>query len=793
MIIPVKGSDRSDIPSILCLHGSHQDGEIFSQRCKQLVLKMKDRINFRFISADIEMELQDGEEVPMRTWWSEKGNPTEIQHAIDLVSSEWNSFPHYIGLIGFSQGASLCAYALKNRTRFPGLLFGIIAGGILDECMPGLSPCDDDPPTLCFAGLGDTLVPASETKKLSSTFKNSQYIEHSGGHSLPMGVTQIDTITNFINITICNQSLSEETIEEVETLRSVYEEVTFNELEKSIQFDHTIDVGRYTDHITRVKVFLTSLYPNVAPRIEFSEIKGPGGWLQKSVWRNELKTYCNDQCIDLLGSPMLYALKDMIVEMLSEISSRKEDTKEGDTSEEVQENGVLNETEEQRASNVLEATAIMQSIDILDSDWSDAWGKGGQWKYVIGLVGKPSAGKSTLFNAATGDATAARVAAHPFTTIEPNTGDAFACIPCPCQNESLRSHFNISTQCNSQHGHSASGDRFCPITIRDVAGLVPGAYQGRGKGNKFLDDLNDADVLVHVVDASGLTNSEGSQTEQSDEKAVLEEVRWVRREIHQWIYTNVSRKWDSLRRKPQRLPIMFTGYHATESMVALAAKKAGITQQELESLASWPALTLHKLVAAFIRVRFPIVIAMNKCDVGTAVVNSKFVRENLPANQCVIDLSANYETQLIQLRESGAIHYRVGGTPEGDVPENIIKFLNTHNNSTGVTEVISRAVSLRPTVRVFPVIDAATLNSYGEGTLRHCLQLTPGSTAADLFRVLSRNHFVEGDYIRASIVSEDYSECPIKKDVPLPQDAVVRIMTNRKSKWQADHKPAGGK
>lgn len=48
--------------------------------------------------------------------------------------------------------------------------------------------------------------------------------------------------------------------------------------------------------------------------------------------------------------------------------------------------------------------------------------------------------------------------------------------------------------------------------MKDVAGLVPGACDGRGKGNKFLNDLLDADVLVHVIDVSGETDENGKQT-----------------------------------------------------------------------------------------------------------------------------------------------------------------------------------------------------------------------------------------------------------------------------------------
>ena len=48
-----------------------------------------------------------------------------------------------------------------------------------------------------------------------------------------------------------------------------------------------------------------------------------------------------------------------------------------------------------------------------------------------------------------------------------------------------------------------------PIELLDVAGLVPGAHEGKGLGNKFLDDLRHADALIHVVDVSGTADAEG--------------------------------------------------------------------------------------------------------------------------------------------------------------------------------------------------------------------------------------------------------------------------------------------
>jgi hypothetical protein len=134
-----------------------------------------------------------------------------------------------------------------------------------------------------------------------------------------------------------------------------------------------------------------------------------------------------------------------------------------------------------------------------------------EWKLTVGLVGKPSSGKSTFFNAAcrpSNTESAARMAAHPFTTIEPNIGQAFVALPCPCI------FAGLARSCNPLYGHAACpGTRHVPVIVKDVAGLVPGAYQGKGRGNAFLNDLVNCDVLIHVVDASGKTTSSGVEGE----------------------------------------------------------------------------------------------------------------------------------------------------------------------------------------------------------------------------------------------------------------------------------------
>ena len=114
----------------------------------------------------------------------------------------------------------------------------------------------------------------------------------------------------------------------------------------------------------------------------------------------------------------------------------------------------------------------------------------GTWAYRVGLVGKPSSGKSTLFNALTRaePGCGASVSARPFTTIDPNVATGYWRAPHGTEPAHV-----LSSRSQTAHGRAYDGRRLLPCTVIDVAGLVPGAYTGRGKGNQFLADLTTAD------------------------------------------------------------------------------------------------------------------------------------------------------------------------------------------------------------------------------------------------------------------------------------------------------------
>ncbi len=104
----------------------------------------------------------------------------------------------------------------------------------------------------------------------------------------------------------------------------------------------------------------------------------------------------------------------------------------------------------------------------------------------IGIVGMPNAGKSSLFNALT--KAGAEAANYPFTTIEPNVAVV------PVHDERLE-------RVASTVG--ASEIVWDTIDFHDIAGLVAGAHQGEGLGNRFLANIRETDAIVHVVRAHG--------------------------------------------------------------------------------------------------------------------------------------------------------------------------------------------------------------------------------------------------------------------------------------------------
>lgn len=140
----------------------------------------------------------------------------------------------------------------------------------------------------------------------------------------------------------------------------------------------------------------------------------------------------------------------------------------------------------------------------------------------IGIVGLPNVGKSTLFNALLKKQTAL-AANYPFATIEPNVGivnvpdDRLATLCTVVKNDF-----------GARIGDREVPEKVIPAVVKfvDIAGLVKGASQGEGLGNKFLSHIREVDAIAHVVRAFEDANvaRAGSTTPENDKKVIETEL-----------------------------------------------------------------------------------------------------------------------------------------------------------------------------------------------------------------------------------------------------------------------------
>lgn len=506
-------------------------------------------------------------------------------------------------------------------------------------------------------------------------------------------------------------------------------------------------------------------YPSIPPQIEIpmhSQVLSPE---QCSA----LMGCLNEQAQDLVGMAMVFTLVEAAQTWISEHAHERP-------------TGAEDEDDDKGADTEV---ADMPVNDV--TPVGDAKVTGGRWQFVVGLVGKPSAGKSTFFNAAVGK-DLAKTGAFPFTTIEPNVKQALYAIPCPCQ--------KWEKQCDSAYGHSPGGERLMPVILKDVAGLVPGAYEGKGRGNRFLNDLLDADVLIHVVDASGCTDEKGEATEKYDP---AQDISWVEKELQQWIYQNVMEKWNAIQRRPQKLLDMFTGYHATRSIIIHTLSAAGIGEAELMNLPKWGEDVLQRIVSHFVRVRFPILLALNKADVPSA---AEHIQRIFQWERPCIAVSALSERFLQSCEEKGEVVHPRGGQGLSvlqcsqetrqrlaTIQDSVIKQFGGSN----IQGALSAAVQLKQPVYGYPVSNLSTMRSLSRGgtglarefhLLRECVPLKPGTTVVQFFDILSHYPFkmLSGDFVRAEMVDDCGAERPLKKEEILPGPyCIVKYMSTKRS------------
>ena len=351
---------------------------------------------------------------------------------------------------------------------------------------------------------------------------------------------------------------------------------------------------------------------------------------------------------------------------------------------------------------------------------------------LLGLVGKPSCGKSTFFKAAT--LAEVEIAPYPFTTIKANHGIGYVRVEC------IDKEFN--TQCNPNKGFCISHQRFVSIDLMDVAGLVPGASEGKGLGNQFLDDLREADAFIHIVDASGKTDTLGKQTENHNP---CEDVKFLEEELDAWYHNILLKVWKGFVRKAEledtkfseAVTKQFSGLKVKEEQVkkvllklALPLKPSGWNEKQLKNFSS----ELRKISK-------PMIIAANKCDDEDAVKNIENLKNNFKEH-LIIPCSADSELALRQATKAGLVEYIPGEkdfrilkpiTEQQKQALDKIKknVLDKFEFGTGVQQILNTAVfDLLKYIAIFPGSPNKLKDSKGR-ILPDCFLMPSGSTALD--------------------------------------------------------------
>ena len=391
---------------------------------------------------------------------------------------------------------------------------------------------------------------------------------------------------------------------------------------------------------------------------------------------------------------------------------------------------------------------------------------------LLGLVGKPSCGKSTFFKSAT--LADVLIASYPFATIKPNHGIGYVRVEALCG--------ELGVKCNPRTGFCTGKTRFVPVELMDVAGLVEGASEGKGLGNQFLDDLRQADAFIHIVDISGTTDSEGKEGIGNP----IEDVKMLENELNKWYIGIFKKVWEKLVKGLQTtkqdvakaIAKQFSGLKVNEDDVKEVLRKLKPNE---DKLINWTEDDLFSFAKELRHLTKPMIIAANKCDKENSKENLEKLKLEFP-ELIIMPCSADSELSLRQASKAGLIEYSPGenhfkifedkvNEKQKQALELIQKNVLNVFGSTGVQDILDKSVfDLLGYIAVYPA--GAKLSDSKGNVLPDCFLLPKNSSALDFAYYLHSD--IGDNFIKAIDVR---TKMPIGKDHILKHRDGIEIMT----------------
>jgi len=397
---------------------------------------------------------------------------------------------------------------------------------------------------------------------------------------------------------------------------------------------------------------------------------------------------------------------------------------------------------------------------------------------LIGIVGKPSSGKSTFFKAAT--LAEVEIANYPFTTIKPNHGTGFVKVDC------VDKEFNV--KCNPRFGYCLDGKRFVPVDLLDVAGLVPGAHEGKGMGSEFLNDLNQADALIHIIDISGSTDEKGEEVPTLSYDPA-NDIKFLETELDMWYLRLIEKGWEKFARTVNQektelhkaVANQLSSLRVTETLMEQVIEKLNLDQD----IVKWDKDILLKIAIELRKRTKPMIIACNKIDVLGARKNFEKLKRQF-SDYLLVPCSAESELALREAAKHDLIDYTPGDKEfkiknEEKINEKQKKALEFIEQSvmeryhtTGIQEVLDKAVfDLLKYIAIFPGGINKLQDQHGN-ILPDCFLMPHNSTALDFAFKLHTD--IGNNFIKAIDVR---SKKPVGKDHLLKNRDVVEIATSK--------------